>query len=558
MENSTSLANEFDLRLPINFSQDDNENNTSPIPHISLIILGISLLTAWLGNLLFYDQSVGINISLYVISLVGGGVVMLLRYQRHIEPKHAIFGLPAIVFSVCLAWTANEGLQFLNLLFTWATLFVFFRFVSHKSFLGGHWLIPVISGLNIVLLGWLEAPMVVINASRQRVKHVELQETQVHSLLSVIRGCFLAVPVVAVFGLLLASADVVLRAELDSVFSTVVPDSIDEIIGQSILIFMLAWGALVAYKTMLFTNKSNNLDVWEPTIPEKNPWKWINMIEAGVVLVSVILLFVVAVFIQARYLFGGGANISDYGYTYSEYARRGFFEIVAVSFMTMSLVVGLKIITKRDSLQQENYFRGLNASIIGLTLILLVGAFERLSIYVDAYGFTRLRLETRVFIVWLSLLFLVLIYDLFQPKLKWFWVGAIVVTLGYVMTLNVMNEDRFIANYNIDRFERTGKIDIYYLTALSDDAIPVIVPLLENEDLAEDDLTSLKIGLGHRLYELDQYEAEASWVAYHYSKKQAWKALDEYRPELDTYIEPRVDFYDEGFDTRDETTPFAP
>ena len=319
----------------------------------------MSLLTAWFGNLVFYGQSMGLNLSLYVLSLLGGGLILLFHYQRPIELQHALFALPALLFSLFTAWTANASLHLLNGLIVLASLFVLLRFISNQRFLGGHWLISVVTGFNLVLLGWIEAPILITSQARRRIEYLELQESQVHSLLSVLRGCFFAIPVVAVFGILLSSADVVLRAELDSFLKAIIPLSSADLMGQGFLICFLAWLALIAYKTMMFVNTNNHLDNWQPTVPDYNPWKLINMIEAGVVLGSVVLLFVATVFIQARYLFGGGANIDDYGYTYSEYARRGFFEIVAVSFMTMTLVVVLRIITKRDTWQQEYYFRGL-------------------------------------------------------------------------------------------------------------------------------------------------------------------------------------------------------
>jgi hypothetical protein len=44
------------------------------------------------------------------------------------------------------------------------------------------------------------------------------------------------------------------------------------------------------------------------------------------VLSSVVVLFSAFVIIQFQYFFGGAANISIEGYTYAEYARRGFGE----------------------------------------------------------------------------------------------------------------------------------------------------------------------------------------------------------------------------------------
>ena len=46
--------------------------------------------------------------------------------------------------------------------------------------------------------------------------------------------------------------------------------------------------------------------------------------------------------------------------------------------------------------------------------------------------------------------------------------------------VNIMNPDAFIARKNIQRFNTTGKIDIYYLVNLSDDATPELISLLHN------------------------------------------------------------------------------
>ena len=50
------------------------------------------------------------------------------------------------------------------------------------------------------------------------------------------------------------------------------------------------------------------------------------MIEVTILLISIDLLFLVFVWIQFAYLFGGQANITIEGFTYAEYARRGFLE----------------------------------------------------------------------------------------------------------------------------------------------------------------------------------------------------------------------------------------
>jgi hypothetical protein len=68
-------------------------------------------------------------------------------------------------------------------------------------------------------------------------------------------------------------------------------------------------------------------------------------------------LFSAFTVIQFAYFFGGQDNISVEGFTYAEYARRGFFELLAVSVMTLALVLTLDWITVRRNKSHHQIFR---------------------------------------------------------------------------------------------------------------------------------------------------------------------------------------------------------
>ncbi len=63
-------------------------------------------------------------------------------------------------------------------------------------------------------------------------------------------------------------------------------------------------------------------------------------LKSAVALFSINALFVVFVVIQFAALFGGEEFLRSQGLTYSEYARRGFFELLAVSLITMGPTFG--------------------------------------------------------------------------------------------------------------------------------------------------------------------------------------------------------------------------
>ena len=258
------------------------------------------------------------------------------------------------------------------------------------------------------------------------------------------------------------------------------------------------------------------------------------MIETSMVLASVNAMFLLFVAVQAKYLFGGKTNISVEGYTFSEYARRGFFEILTVSFLTMLLILVLDNFTQRKR-EKEYAFRGLSILLILLTMGLLGAAFHRLNLYENAYGFTHLRLMSGVFMIWLGLLLAVTIYYIIRREGQIFWVSAIVAGCGFVLTLNAINMDSFIASRNIERYHEQNKLDIPYLLTLSDDAIPVIAPLLDDTTLSSIQREELLNGLGMRLYKLDIDHEGRGWLEYHRGKDRAWRHWNHYRDILKDY-----------------------
>jgi hypothetical protein len=138
--------------------------------------------------------------------------------------------------------------------------------------------------------------------------------------------------------------------------------------------------------------------------------------------------------------------------------------------MTMgSIPAGRADLRKRED---ERLFRALVGLMVGLTMVILIAAFRRLDLYENAYGFTRIRVMSGVFMLWLAILLVVLLAAVLRHDHQIFWLGCLVIGLNFVMTLNLINMDGFIASRNIARFERTGKLDVTYLLSLSDDVIP--------------------------------------------------------------------------------------
>lgn len=524
----------------IPYDSDEESIFDSPIlQRVGILIVAASLLLGLIGNTLFYENSFGVNIIIFTNAFMLLALSLLGSTGRTLVWKHLGFGGLSLVFSVFLAFYTNSDLIIANLFLTLITAFIAIRFATIPEFLGGSWRYSILAFFQVTIAGWIEAPLVVLPLASKYLGNWQPRDSERWQAVG--RGLLIAAPVILVFGLLLGSADLVFAQTLYVVIGWFIPDNISALFEQIIIIGFISWFGLIAYRSMLFGPSRGAIDSLQqqPAIidPEAEPTRPLGIIEAGMVLGSVVALFAIFCLIQFQYLFGGENNISSQGYTYSEYARRGFFEIVAVSILTMTLIIALNSKTRRNTPQEENTFVTLSGIMISLTGVLLIAAFRRLDIYIDEFGFTRLRVETQVFIVWLGILFTVLLADLIR-KQNFLRPAIIVCGIGFILTLNVMNLDGFIASRNISRFEDNGKIDIDYLVNdLSYDAIPAVATLLDSDDLDEYDSEYLRQSLGFELWKLRRNADERSGLGYHVSYSRARSALEEYSDKLDGYIQ---------------------
>jgi hypothetical protein len=499
------------------------------------IVASASLLMGLIGNWLFHANPVGINVFLYAAVGVGSAFGLLVYFQRPIVGKHAIFAVPAAIFALLLGVRLAPQLVIFNTAAMLGSLIVVIHFTGTPRFVSGRWFAPLQRTVETVTFGWLDSLRAVVPDSLHWFGRAELGNQQLANLRSALRGVLITLPVVVVFTVLLSSADVMFGNLADRALSFFLPESAASLSKQFFLIAVFTLMSLTVFWTML----KDRSETVEDSIPQEKPHRFrLNMIEASTVLGSVNFLFVAFVAVQARYFFGGKANITAQGYTYAEYARRGFYELLAVSCMTMALLVALESLTYRKH-EEERLFRGLVTLMVTLTFVILIAAFRRLNLYENAYGYTRIRVMSGTFMIWLAVLLGVLLAAIVRHRRVLFWTGCIVTGLGFVLTLNLMNMDGFIAGHNIARFEDSGKLDVGYLLSLSDDAIPTVATLIDDRALTDYEREWLIRGLGARLADLDRDREARGLFGYHVGKARAWQALDRHRETLQPYLHYR-------------------
>ncbi len=500
---------------------------------LAAVIIAASLALGFIGNTLFYSTAPGINIALFLGLFLAFSAFMLRQFDKRIVPKHAMFILPALLFAVLLSVFSAPQLVMLNLFMSVGCLLVFLNYASTERFMGGSVLNLVMRGFDFVFSDWLKGPILTLIEGGTWLSRLKFEKTHAATSMAVIRGVILTIPLVIVFGVLLASADVVFGETVENIAQWFYPENPAQLMTQGFVVAIFTWMSLVGFALlfMLSRERANTDSITAAPVVKKGAFR-LSLIESGMMLGTVDLMLLVFMGIQARYLFGGEANITTQGFTYAEYARRGFYELLAVSCLTMLLILLLDSVTHRKR-EREYLFQGFAVTMVVLTILLLGAAYYRLNLYQDAYGYTRIRVMSAVFMFWLGLLLLGLMVDILIKQRRLFWVGAIVTAMGFVLTLNVINMDAFIADHNIDRGPgATVALDVHYLLTLSDDAIPEIAGLLNSNTLSDGAYAALIEGLTCKLNGLDRDRDQRNLFGFHFGKDRAWRALNEHRDML--------------------------
>jgi hypothetical protein len=359
-----------------------------------------------------------------------------------------------------------------------------------------------------------------------------------HQVWPILRGVVIALPIIAIFASLLASADPIFAQRLEGLVELLSIDNLPEYIFRLAYILIFAYALAGAF---LHAAQKSDEKVEEKTwVPP-----FLGFTESTIVLGSVVILFIVFVVIQFQYFFGGQANISIEGYTYSEYARRGFGELVTVAFFSLLLLLGLGAITRRATESQRRTFSILGVGLVALLIVMLIAAFQRLVLYEAAYGFSRLRTYTHVFMIWLGLLLVAVVILEVLRRERAVALAMILASLGFIVSLNLLNVDAFIVRQNLQREIRSttdttfargrADLDAQYFLDLSDDAIPPLVNAFQSKALPASVKEKVGAALTCKQYDREQADSNIPWQGFHFSRYNADMAFAQVSKDLKTY-----------------------
>ncbi|MBQ9948437.1 MAG: DUF4173 domain-containing protein [Oscillospiraceae bacterium] len=397
-----------------------------------------------------------------VMWLLFGGLLAVFAVKKRIaiKPLHIMLFVVSAVFSLVPLFSANIAINTLAAFFVYGVLLYLCIALSGSEVLGRHFVGDM---LNAVFARPFSCFVDCPRAAVSLIGRVRGGKNAFYIFL----GLLMAVPLTIVVVFLLMSSDGMFESFMDGVWNGM-PSFSPSVIGELIFgvpIGMFLCGALFASSARV----SQHMD--------EAPTYRIFPLAAALSAVTPACVFYVAyLIVQMNYLSAAFGGTLPEPFTYSEFARRGFFELCVIAFINFGLIILMQTFAVRKDGDKRHVALKVYTVILSvLTLMLIACAMSKMFIYIGEYGMTQLRVYTSWFMALLAVMFIVMIAMQFLEFPVWKVIfAAFTVMFGVLCFSNV---DGAIARYNVRAYQSGAleKVDMYSMGDLGVSAVPYVV-----------------------------------------------------------------------------------
>jgi Domain of unknown function (DUF4173) len=477
----------------------------------NMVFLIICLVLGILAELSFFHGVIGVSYPIFIAAFYA---VLYFRFGLKFNHRRIGLLLMVVIWGLTASYLFfdNEFFYVLNMLIIPVLVFVHIVLITTPNQVD--WIsIPF---FNRVMKKFSQLFVYVkryikLMGKRTVFKQVKKETTQ--TIKRIVYGLLIGIPLLLFMTALLMLAD----EKFGNVVMTV-PNFIVKLnFLEGIFRFMI-----VVIATLLFFGAFQVLQkkyvplIMSPILEKKQTnWDGITAATILVLLNSVYVLFVV---IQFKYFFG---NAIQENFTFAEYARRGFFELLLVTLINWSILLCCLKFVKPAKKTMAYFMKVMYSLLIVTSGIMLASAYMRLSLYEEAYGFTMDRILAHTFMLFLLVIFA---YTFIRVWLEGISLLHFYIIAGLIFYtgLNIMNIEEIIVENNLERYEETGKIDIWYLNGLSYSGIDGLMTLYESDP----NYPELRMMLQERKKVLNDLEPD-TWQSFNFKKHQVVERLRE-------------------------------
>jgi hypothetical protein len=484
-------------------------NTSAKLPaQLGMRVLGVALGVGIAADLLLRITPWGLNLTLVAVLVVLGGWVLARRGAVKLEGEGRWLVVPFLFFAVALAWRDSPTLNVANALalLVAGTLAALTSRAGQIRLAGlSQYGIGIVYVIGHALAGLLPTLRGEIPWRRWRWRRWS------DPAVAMGRGLVLALPPLLLFGGLFMAADANFEKLVRDLFSFDPSD----VVVHLLLMAVYAWLIGGTLHEML--------------IAPLRPRQWLDrpsrltlgIVEVTVVLGLLDLLFLVFALVQLPYLFGGLVQVALLGY--SDYARRGFFELVWVAGLTLPLLLWAHWLVRGSGPAGQRAYRFLALGLVCLLFVVIASAIQRMQLYIVGLGLTELRVQASAFMGWLVIVLGWFMLTVLRGDRRRFAFGTLASAFVVIAGLDFANPDALIVSTNAQyrHLESEAPFDGRAWSSFSADATPAIVdalPLLSAENQARV-RAELNSRFGPRLSE------QSDWRTFNVSRDQAREAV---------------------------------
>lgn len=375
----------------------------------------------------------------------------------------------AELFCLTPIFCTNGFVNTLAALFSFALMFYLAVSVSGAALFGRHFVLDLLSGiLERPLMSFAHSPRAALSLFGDKRNGKKSKNVQ-YALL----GLLMSVPLTVVVFVLLMYSDGVFEGVMNNFFAnlTNVSFSLFWQIVFAIPVGMYLFGALFSF--------SKPARCYSGKMPV---YRFLPVPAACAAVTPVCVFYFVYLITQLGYFTAAFGGALPEGYSYSEFARRGFFELCVIAVINLFVITIMQAFVRRqEGDRRPKALRAYTILISVFTLLLITSALSKMLLYIGELGMTRLRVYTSWFMILLAAVFVMII--ILQIRDFAFWKSLFAVFTVMMGILCFGNIDGAIARYNVSAYQSGAleELDFHAMRALGSAAAEPLSELLDTE-----------------------------------------------------------------------------
>lgn len=416
----------------------------------------------------------------FVAGYVGGlwgGIFWLLTGVLGAEyvkvKKFSVTRLQCVVFAVaevfCLTplFCTNGLINTLAATFTFFLLFYLGISLSGAELFGEHFVADLLEAVCV-------RPLIKIMDGPAAAKMLFKKPKNSKTILYVFAGVLLSIPLSCVVLFLLMNSDAMF-ADWISALGEYMPSFRFRYVvefGFAFLVWMYLFGGL-----------SVTQDAWTEPFIDIRKGRVLPAVLGYTTITPICVFYVLYIAVQFNYFTAAFGGKLPAEYSYSSYARQGFFELCAIAVINLGVIVCMNLFLRRKEDGTPSVALKVYSTIMaGVTILLIGSALSKMVLYIREMGMTPLRIYTSWFMVVMAVFFALVIVAQFT-KLRFCKAAFVGFTVLFAV-LCFSNVDGMIAKYNVTAYQngKLESVDFGVLRRLGDAALVHVECLTEAGD----------------------------------------------------------------------------